>query len=359
MKINVYITLMFALLAADGHADSDFEQLVRETGIEPGEYAMRERPAWQAPKKILIYWNEALASDLRRRFPTVEFGLARERVEAIRLAVDADAIIGTCDAAILDAAPGASWVQISSAGAERCVNHQRIKSGEITLTNLQKMSSPVLGEHAVAMVMSLSRGLVSFGKSMASGEWRRQRMQSVAGKTLLVVGLGGIGTEAARRGAALGMRVIATRRSAREGPDFVDYVGLADELLTLAGEADFIINALPLTPETVGIFDAEFFAAVKRGAYFVSMGRGASTVTSDLVAALRSGQLGGAGLDVTDPEPLPPEHPLWQMDNVIITPHVGGWGGDRERRSILLIENVSRFIRGDALFNVVRPERGY
>jgi phosphoglycerate dehydrogenase-like enzyme len=184
-------------------------------------------------------------------------------------------------------------------------------------------------------------------------------MQSVAGKTLLVAGLGGIGTEAARRGAALGMRVIATRRSTRQGPDFVDYVGLADELLTLAGEADFIINALPLTPETVGIFDAEFFAAVKRGAYFVSMGRGAITGTSDLVAALLSGQLGGAGLDVTDPEPLPAEHPLWQMDNVIITPHVGGWGGERERHGILLVENVGRFIRGDALFNVVLPERGY
>jgi phosphoglycerate dehydrogenase-like enzyme len=364
MKTNLLIGLMTALLAANVYAGNEFERLVRETGIEPGPYAMREQPAWQAPKRILVYWDSRLASDLRQRFPEVEFELAGDRGEAIRLAGDADAIIWTCDAAVLDAAPGASWVQISSAGAERCVNQRRIRSGELTLTNMQKMSSPVLGEHAVAMVMSLARGLVSFGKSMSSGAWQRrgpqsERMQSVAGKTLLVVGLGGIGTEAARRGAALGMRVVATRRSSRQGPEFVEYVGLADELLTLAAEADFIINALPLTPETAGIFDAEFFEAVKRGAYFVSIGRGASTVTPDLVAALQSGRLGGAGLDVTDPEPLPPEHPLWQMDNVIITPHVGGRGGDRERRRILLMENVGRFIRGDALFNVVLPERGY
>ena len=366
MNLILRIALLNALLAVgiNANADDDFEKLAGETGIEQGPVAMRERAAWQPPERILIYWDEMLASDLRQRFPAVKFDFAHNRDAGIRLAANADAIIGTCDAAILGAAAKVSWVQIGSAGAERCVNFGRIKSGEVTLTNAQKMSSPALGEHAISMVMSLARGLVSFGKSMPSGQWHRSgpqtdRMQSVAGKTLLVVGLGGIGTEAARRGAALGMRVIATRRSARRGPDFVDYVGLADELLTLAAEADFIINALPLTPETSGIFDAGFFDAVKRGAYFVSIGRGASTVTPDLVAALQSGQLGGAGLDVTDPEPLPPEHPLWQMDNVIITPHVGGRGGDRQRRRVLYAENVRRYIRGDALFNVVLPERGY
>jgi phosphoglycerate dehydrogenase-like enzyme len=366
MNLKLRIAMLITLLAigATVHADDDFEQLVRETGIEKGPFTLRERPAWQPPKKILIYWDEMLVDDLRQRFPALKFDFARNRAEGIRLAANADAIIGTCDAAILDAAPRAAWIQITGAGAERCVNLERIESGEVTLTNAQKMSSPALGEHAAAMVMSLARGLVSFSKSMPSGEWRRQgpqtdRMQSVAGKTLLVVGLGGIGTEAARRGAALGMRVVATRRSERQAPDFVDYVGLADELLTLAAEADFIINALPLTPETRGIFDADFFDAVKRGAYFVSVGRGASTVTADLVAALASGQLGGVGLDVTDPEPLPPEHPLWQMDNVIITPHIGGRGGDRQRRRVLYAENVRRFIRGDALYNVVLPERGY
>ena len=130
-------------------------------------------------------------------------------------------------------------------------------------------------------VMSLARGLIPHSKAMETGQWRRgdpmtKRIQSVTGKNLLVVGLGGIGTEVARRASALGMRVTGTRRSSREGPEFVSHVGLSHELHELAAEADFIVNTLPLTPETRGIFDADFFAAAKTGAYFVSVGRGGS-----------------------------------------------------------------------------------
>jgi phosphoglycerate dehydrogenase-like enzyme len=184
-------------------------------------------------------------------------------------------------------------------------------------------------------------------------------MLSVAGRTMLVIGLGGIGTEAARRAAALDMRVIGTRRSSREGPDFVEYVGLSDELFELAAEADFIVNALPLTTETTGLLDADFFSAAKRGAFLVNVGRGRTVVTDDLVAALESGQIAGAALDVTDPEPLPADHPLWQMDNVIITPHVASRDSNRARHMILFKENLRRFVAGDALLNVVDPELGY
>jgi phosphoglycerate dehydrogenase-like enzyme len=232
------------------------------------------------------------------------------------------------------------------------------------LTNMQKMSSPVIGEHATAMVLSLARGLVPLGKAMADGKWVRGSeiiagMQSYGGKTVLIVGLGGIGTEAARRLAALDMRIIATRRSSREGPEFVDYVGLSHELHELAPQADFIVNALPHTPETKGTFDAAFFDATKRGAHFINVGRGKTVVTADLVAALESGQIAGAALDVTDPEPLPPRHPLWLMNNVIITPHVSSRGGNRIRHNIVAKENLRRFIAGEALLNVVDPELGY
>jgi phosphoglycerate dehydrogenase-like enzyme len=184
-------------------------------------------------------------------------------------------------------------------------------------------------------------------------------MQSVAGKTLLVAGLGGIGTEVARRADALGMTVIGTRRSSRDAPDFVEYVGLADELFELAARADFVVNALPLTEETDGLFNADFFATVKPGAIFISVGRGKSTNSSALLAALRSGKLAGAGLDVTDPEPLPPDHALWQMHNVIITPHVAAGGSNRQRHKLLLQENLRRFVEGDALLNIVDPSAGY
>jgi len=229
---------------------------------------------------------------------------------------------------------------------------------------MQKMSAPVIGEHAVAMMMSLARGLVPYAKVMPSGAWKRGLAQNggtrtLAGKTALVVGLGGIGTAVARRAHGLRMHVIATRNSSRSGPDFVDYVGLSDELLELAARADVVINALPLTPKTTKLFDRAFFDAVKPGALFINVGRGRSVVTDELVAALTDGRIAGAGLDVTDPEPLPADHALWQMNNVIITPHVASAGGERVRHGVLAEENVRRFIAGDKLLNVVDPEKGY
>jgi phosphoglycerate dehydrogenase-like enzyme len=177
---------------------------------------------------------------------------------------------------------------------------------------------------------------------------------------VLIVGLGGIGTQVAWRAHGLGMRVIATRNSSRQGPDYVDYVGLADELLTLAAEADVVVNTLPLTSKTTGIFDQGFFDKVKSGAIFISVGRGKSTVTADLVAALESGKLYGAGLDVTDPEPLPKDSPLWQMENVIITPHVSAAGpGSLQRVAAITVENLRRYLAGEPLLNIVDMRAGY
>jgi phosphoglycerate dehydrogenase-like enzyme len=156
------------------------------------------------------------------------------------------------------------------------------------------------------------------------------------------------------------MRVIATRGSRREGPDYVDYVGLGEETLDLARQADVVINTAPLTDRTRGMFDAAFFSAMKPTAYFISVGRGQSTVTDDLVAALESGQVAGAGLDVTDPEPLPEGHPLWRMPRVIITPHTAGRSDrSRDRLYLLVQENLRRYVAGEPLISVVDIERGY
>jgi len=231
---------------------------------------------------------------------------------------------------------------------------------------MQKMSSPVIAEHAIAMMFALLRKLPAYMEDRGSGEWNRSEpytrgMTTAHGKTMLVLGLGGIGTEIAWRGSALGMRVIATRNSSREGPDFVDYVGLSDEILTLAQEADVIVNALPLTDKTRGLLGKEFFAAAAqtRTPYFINVGRGATVDTDALLAALQDGRFAGAGLDVTDPEPLPPEPGLWQADNVIITPHVSGRGSDLNRYRLLVLENIRRYLAGDALLNVVDAGRGY
>ena len=155
------------------------------------------------------------------------------------------------------------------------------------------------------------------------------------------------------------MQVLGTRNSSREGPDYVDYVGLAHELPELVERADVVINSLPLTEATSGLFDAAMFARFRDGAYFVNVGRGGTVETDSLVEALVSGHIAGAGLDVTDPEPLPADHPLWQMPNVIITPHISARGFDREWLRFIIEENLRRYVAGDTLLNEVDPARGY
>jgi phosphoglycerate dehydrogenase-like enzyme len=362
--LRALIVLSGLGLAVAAVAQSDISELTEQTGIEAGGVALRDMPGWRAPSKIVVRDIGISPNEIQGLMPGVEVIAARNEADAIANAEGADAIIGWCSERVISAATDAIWAQIFSAGAERCMSTARIKNGSVVLTNMQKMSSPVIAEHVIALTLGLARQLPHYAGNMTSGEWRRSSgitggMQSVAGKTMLVVGLGGIGTEVARRAAALDMRVIGTRRSSREGPEFVEYVGLSNELLELAATADFIVVTLPLTAETTGLLDGEFFKAVKRGAVLINVGRGGTIVTDDLVAALESGQIAGAGLDVTDPEPLPADHPLWQMDNVLITPHVAGRGGNRVRHAILLKENLRRFAAGDALLNVVDPELGY
>jgi len=189
-------------------ADSAIEKLIAETRVKEGPVAVRDMPGWETPDKILVRERApGLVDSLQQAFPDVEFVAVPSRIEAIRHAAGADAIIGFCTKDVLDAASDAHWVQVHWAGVEGCVPLDAVKSGRVVLTNMQKMSSPVLAEHAVSMVMSLARGLIFQSKAMASGEWQDRgsvaaHMQSLSGKTLLVVGLGGIGSCSgyARRG---------------------------------------------------------------------------------------------------------------------------------------------------------------
>jgi phosphoglycerate dehydrogenase-like enzyme len=177
---------------------------------------------------------------------------------------------------------------------------------------------------------------------------------------MLVVGLGGIGTEVARLASAAEMRVIGIRSSRRSGPPFVDRVGLTEDLAEFSAEADVVVNCLPMTPDTADIFDAALFNLMKPTAFFVNVGRGGTVDTDALVTALSLGEIAGAGLDVTDPEPLPPGHPLWKAPNLIITPHYAASSDiDRERRWLLYRENLRRFVAGEPLLSVVDPGRGY
>jgi phosphoglycerate dehydrogenase-like enzyme len=303
---------------------------------------------------------------LQAAAPGVEIVVVESDEQLRREVTDAQVLLGTCAEEVVARGPEVHWIQVYSAGVERCVDNPSLQQGDRILTNGQRIASPALAEHAIALMMALVRGLDIYHANQMEGAWRREvglersDFMELEGRTVLVVGLGGIGMQTARRAHGLGMRVIATRGSRREGPPYVDYVGLADEALELARQADVVINTAPLTDQTRGMFDATFFRAMKSTAYFVSVGRGGSTVTEDLVAALSNGELAGAGLDVTDPEPLPPGHPLWSTPRVLISPHTAGRSDKgRDRLYLLVAENLRRYVAGEPLLSVVDIQRGY
>ncbi|MEJ8566456.1 D-2-hydroxyacid dehydrogenase [Elongatibacter sediminis] len=372
MKRFPCLALLLAFLATSVVADESpyspesIDRLIEQLGLVEDSVPARERPGWAPPRRIAFspfgtaaQREEALAAAraVAGGAEVVAFG-----EEGLGALADADVVISRCTPAIVEAAPAMRWMHSLTVGVDRCTFSADVRDREFLLTNNQRGMGPDISEHAIALLLGLTRNLDFYVREQQAGRWSRGQREAVnvRGKTLLVLGLGGIGTEIARRAHGLGMRVIATRNSSRSGPDFVEYVGLSDETLELAARADAVANSLPLTPDTAGLVGEAFFSALKPGAFYVSVGRGGTTDTDALVAALRSGTLGGAGLDVTDPEPLPPEHSLWQMDNVIITPHVSGHTDEvRGRALAIAVENLRRYTLGEPLLSVVDREAGY
>jgi phosphoglycerate dehydrogenase-like enzyme len=346
--------------AADAAAN-----VIERYGLEQGETPVRERSGWRKPKRVLVGWQfPQLGERVKAALPDVEVVTGANPADAAQKAANVDVVIGLCSPEIIAAGQSIQWIQLLAAGVEQCVRIPAVRERDILVTNMQRIGGPIIAEHVMAMTLAFTRGLDLYVPAQAKHEWRRAtppgRMTVVDGKTMLVVGLGGIGGEVAKRAHALGMRVIATRASGRTGPDYVSYVGLPDELLRLAGEADFVVNTAPLTPQTTGIFDAAFFAKMKPSAYFINVARGGSVVTAALVDALNQKRIAGAGLDVTDPEPLPPEHPLWSAPNVVITPHVANDSDLGYDAQIAVIEgNLRRYARGERMLSVVDVSRGY
>ncbi len=345
-------------------AAPDAQQLIRALQIRVADQPVRTRPGWRSPKLILLssdVWSHREA--FQKVAPEVRFVEWNASTAARDLGA-ADAAIDICAPKVLEQAPQLQWVQSLWAGVERCVHEKVVQDRHLLVTNMQRVAGPSMAEHVLAMMLALSRQLPYFLSEQQHARWAdtaaMPELSDLNGKTVLIVGLGGIGTEVAQRARAFGMRVIATRASDRNGPDYVSYVGLPEELPTLAVDADYIVNCAPLTAQTTGIFNKAFFALLKPSAYFISVGRGQSTVTTDLIEALQSHRIAGAGLDVTDPEPLPADSPLWHLPHVVITPHISAVTPLAEEvRWTLLLDNLRRYVAGEPMLSVVDISKGY
>lgn len=361
-------------LAHETPADPEVRAAIELLGLVEADRPAREQPGWKPLETIVVL--ETLPDDSNRRMPVAADWLApvaggarivtaRNVEEALASAPDADAYLGFCVGELIERAPRLRWIQTYNAGVERCAGLPALAGRPIVLTNMQRVLGPVMAEHGMALLLALSRNLDDYAAAQARREWandprHRAPMRRLRGKTLLLVGLGGIGTSVGRLADAFGMRIIAIRASDRPAPSFVSEVGTADRLLDFASRADAVVASVPLTAETTGLFDAKFFASLRRGAYFVNLGRGRSVVQSALIDALKSGQLGGAGLDVTDPEPLPPDDPLWAAPNLLITPHTSPAAEDGGHlRWVVVRENLRRYQSGAPLLSVVDRSLGY
>ena len=259
-----------------------------------------------------------------------------------------------------------AWVQSPSAGVERYLFPEFVQS-DVLLTNAKGCYGPAISEHTLGLLFTLTRNLGSQTRNMSRGSWQRDtdNMVEMKGMTMGIVGLGGIGSQIARRSRAMDMKVIAVDimpKYKEQIGDICDEVRLAqdDGLAWLLTSADVIVSAAPHTKVSEGMFGARQFGMMKKGAYFINVSRGKLVKTPDLVEALKSGHLAGAGLDVTDPEPLPSDHELWTLPNVIITSHISGASQySSARLQEVFVENVSRYVKGFPLLNQVDKEMGF
>jgi phosphoglycerate dehydrogenase-like enzyme/glyoxylase-like metal-dependent hydrolase (beta-lactamase superfamily II) len=353
---HVYGEVTRGSLNWDGHPGVTAPAVVA-IPVEPG----KERPR-------LKFLAGKLPADqlagLRQVAPNVQIVTASGREEALKLAPEVHgAAANFLSPEFLKAATNLRWVQSFSAGVEEYVAIPELTGNDaIVLTNMKVVFGPNIADHAMAMLLSLVRRLPDYQVQMQLGRWANAVTVAgeLKGKTLVVVGLGGIGTEVARRAHGCGMRVLAVDPKEMAVPAYVFRLEKPERLDALLAEADAVAMCAPLTGQSRSMFGSAQFARLKPGAYFINVSRGKTTDTQALIDALASGKLAGAGLDVTDPEPLPPDHPLWRVQNVIITPHMASQSPEcAARRRALFTENVRRFGAGEPLLNVVDKKLGY
>jgi phosphoglycerate dehydrogenase-like enzyme len=384
--VNIIRRISLVLLAASGAFTAvaaepekvDLAAALAEFQLPESSRTVKELiTGWVVPKKLVVVVDKPERTAwLQQAMPagTTVVGVRRD-AEAQEQLGDADAVIEVnCAIAVGDAPkPKLKWVHGNSGGGDTCLQIPAIVRGEMLLTNSQKVKNTVLAEMGMGYVFALARSIdVGLENQRARDLNRRGRPgKRLEGATMLIVGLGGAGTEIARMAHAVGMKVIATDPVNRHPPDFVSHVGMPDELPSLIGQADVVMIAAPLTPATRGLFNAAMFARMKRDAIFVNWTRADIVVADDLAAALKAGTIGSAALNWASQTPLAKDSPLWDAPNLILAPWAGAptatisrdisskAARDAEMRWLVVRENMRRFATGQQMYSVFDLARGY
>lgn len=276
-----------------------------------------------------------------------------------------DAVIGEPEREEILAMSSLRWIQITWAGADKYMRMKDVLSG-ITLTNVSGAFGTIIAEYAIGSLVALYRSFGRYWSNKQAHIWQKyDHAETISGKTALVLGMGDIGANVARRLKVFGAAVLGVKRTAVSTvPEDFEEAHTLDALDALLPRADIVIGCLPNTRETAGLLTAERLHAMKAGAVLVNVGRGSLAGTDDLVSALQDGHLGGAALDVFETEPLPADCPLWDMENVLLTPHIAGpsFGGSADVQNTIwhiCMDNLERYLTGNPLKNVVNRSEGY
>jgi phosphoglycerate dehydrogenase-like enzyme len=326
--------------------------------------------AAQQKKIVVATGGEALANQLQAVTPKARVVLltSANRMQEI---ADADGFIGDITPDEVRAGKNIKWVQVMSAGVEKILfpasGDSALRDSSITLTNNKIVQGPEIADHALAMLLMVSRGLYKFYTNDKQEIWDASNYKGIElnGKTALVIGVGGVGSQIALRANAFGMTVIGVDPEDKPFLPFIKRIVIKrivkpDQLDEVIPLADVVFISVPDTPKSHKMMGARQFELMKRNSYFIAVSRGGIYEMGGLVKALDEKKLAGAGVDVTDPEPLPKGHALWKFDNVVVTPHIAGRSDNDAGRMVGTIkENLQRFVDGKPLINVVDKQKGY
>ena len=317
--------------------------------------------------KVLIYmpshWADEWA-EMPALFPDHDFAFASDVTAAVAEIRDAEVLIvlgAAVEPEVLDTGASLKWLQVASAGIDSLAALGADRYGHLLVTNARALLAAHVAESAVALLTALTRGIHFSALRQAEHRWdNNYDYDEVAGKRALIVGVGGIGRAVARRYHALEMEVRGADVFPGEPDDALQSVHPVSDLLDLLPETDVLTLCCPYTPQTHHIVDQAVFDALPDDAYLINVARGPCVDTAALIRTVRAGRLRGAGLDVLEQEPHPPESEVWDLPNVLITPHMAGASPRRGERVVPFVtDNLRRYIRGQPLKNVVDLARGF
>lgn len=311
---------------------------------------------------VTLPMAEAQRMDLEQIDPGASYQYTKYKSVTRELVQEANIIIGNVPPEFIEGSANLEWLQLSSAGTDGYCNPGVLAEGTI-LTNASGAYGLSIGEFMVGLTFALKKNTALYVRNQINHRWHYESgVSTIMGSTVLVIGLGDIGMEYAKRMKALGSHVIGVKRRKSEKPEYVDELYYEEDVDRLLGRADIVALSMPAYDKTIGFMSEERFKKMKSSAIILNVGRGSLIDTEVLYRALKEKWIAGAGLDVITPEPFPKEHPLWDLDNLILTPHVsGGYSIPEtlERIVGIALENRRRFAVGEPLKNRIDFETGY